>query len=529
MKKNLFIYGLMILSGLALVSCDKFLDVMPDNRAEIDTIKNIQNLLRSAYLDHDYQLIAEFSSDNVQCLSDDNPYTSRFIEQVYEWKDITESNNSDVEAIWSSCYNGIAAANYALQGIDELGGPTTDELAAAKGEALVCRAYLHFILVNMFSLNYNSSTSNTDLGIHYMTEIEHTLHPHYERGTVAEVYANIEKDLEEGLPLIADAFYQVPKYHFNQKAAYAFAARFFLYYEKWDKVIEYADKVLGTAPKTMLRDYAALGDMTQTFSAVAHEYINAELNCNLMMMTGYSSLGLCFGPYYTWAKYASTPYVMNNESANAVQPWGQLSYYSTTKTYPATNLSKTIFWRATYDFEYTDAVAGIGYYHTVCPAFTADECLLNRAEAYIMLNEYEDACDDLTLWVSNVARSGYTAITPESVQSFYAGVGYSNEGDEPLSSTVKKRLHPAFDIGEDGGVQESMLQAVLTARRIETVPFGLRWFDVKRYGIEICRVTLTAAGMPGEITDKLSVDDKRRAIQIPKKVIDAGHQANTRY
>ena len=529
MKKNLLLYCVLILTGVVLSSCDKFLDVLPDNRAEIDSIAKIQSLLTSAYLNSDYQTVTEFSSDNVQCLSEKNPYTDRFIDQVYAWEDITESNNSSLEAVWETCYSCIASANYALQAIEEIGGATTDELTAAKGEALVCRAYLHFILANVFCLNYNKTTSSSDIGVTYITEPEHTLQPKYERGTVADVYAHIQEDLEAGLPLISDAFYTIPKYHFNQKAAYAFAARFYLYSEQWEKAIEYADKVLGTAPKTMLRDYKALGEMTQEFDAVTNAYVDADQNCNLLMMTGYSSLGRCFGPWYNWAKYASTPYIMNNESANATHPWGQLTYYSSTKTYPATNLSKTIFWRASSNVEYTDAIAGIGYIHTVCPAFTADECLLTRAEANIMLGKYQKACNDINLWVSNIAKSGYSVITPESVQTFYEGVGYSNEGDEPLTATVKKRLHPAFDIGEDGGMKESMLQAVLSAKRIDSVPFGLRWFDVKRYGIEICRVTLNPSGMPGEITDKLSVDDKRRALQLPKKVIDAGMQPNIRY
>ena len=47
-----------------------------------------------------------------------------------------------------------------------------------------------------------------------------------QRGTVAEVYQNIAADLEEGLPLIDDNIYSRVKYHFNKKAAYAFAARF---------------------------------------------------------------------------------------------------------------------------------------------------------------------------------------------------------------------------------------------------------------------------------------------------------------
>ena len=39
-----------------------------------------------------------------------------------------------------------------------------------------------------------------------------------------------DADLEEGLPLIDDNIYLRVKYHFNKKAAYAFAARFYLYY-----------------------------------------------------------------------------------------------------------------------------------------------------------------------------------------------------------------------------------------------------------------------------------------------------------
>ena len=52
--------------------------------------------------------------------------------------------------------------------------------------------------------------------------------------------------------------------------------------------------------------------------------------------------------------------------------------------YVATGFDKTIFPRLNYLFEYTDPVAGIGYYRTVYAALTAEEALLNRAEAYIM-------------------------------------------------------------------------------------------------------------------------------------------------
>ena len=94
----------------------------------------------------------------------------------------------------------------------------TDKLRAAKGEALICRAYAHFVLVNIFCQQYDPNYPD-DMGIPYMEKAETELDPKYERGTVAEVYAKIEKDIEEGLPLIDDAIYSVPKYHFNRKAA----------------------------------------------------------------------------------------------------------------------------------------------------------------------------------------------------------------------------------------------------------------------------------------------------------------------
>ena len=66
---------------------------------------------------------------------------------------------------------------------------------------------------------------------------------------------------------------------------------------------------------------------------------------------------------------------------------------------------------------------------------------------------------------------------------------------------------------------------------------GLRWFDIKRYGIEIWRRTLQpdpkagqydAAFKPYRLDDVLTVDDPRRAMQIPQDVISAGFKANPR-
>ncbi len=527
MKIKNLIYSAAAVSMVAFTfsSCDKYLDTMPDNRTEINSETKIEELLVSAYPSNDYLLVSEMMSDNVDDYGTDNPNTDKFADQVYAWQDVTESDNESPESFWGALYGAIAAANHALQGIDNAGGATTDALKQCKGEALMCRAYAHFILTNMFCLNYNSTTSSKDLGVPYVTAPETNLNPSYERGTVAEDYEKIAADIEEGLPLVGDSYYTVPKYHFNKKAAYAFAARFYLYYEKWDKAAAYATACLGSNPATVLRDWSNVATLTQTITAIGQHYVSADLNCNLMLITAYSKMGLVFGNFYTYSKYAHGSYLASSEDCSAINIWGTggTNYYSAPKIYRATNLDKTIFWKLPYLFEYTDAVAGIGYYRTVYPEFTTDECLLNRAEAYIMMKKYDEAAADLQTWEKSIIKTPVT-LTPASITEFYNSVDYS----EPLQSSIKKHLNPAFAIDAEGSTQECMLQCVLGFRRIETLQCGKRWFDVKRYGIEIVRRVMNSGGTPEKQTDVLKKDDLRRAIQLPQKVIDAGMPKNPR-
>ena len=516
----------LIFSAVLLSGCNSYLDTMPDNRTEIDTEEKVMKLIGSAYITGPALLVTEFMSDNVDNYGENNPNTSRFADQVYSWSDVTEGDNESPETFWESAYTAIATANQALLSIEEMGGATTSNLREAKAEALLCRAYAHFMLVNMFCRHYNKQTSQTDFGIPYMTRPETTIGVYYERGTVAGVYDQIDRDLQEALPMVGDAHFNavsaVPKYHFNQRAAYAFACRFYLYYEQWDKAVEYANRCLGNSPAAMLRDWKATSEMVQEVDAITLHYIDATLNCNLLMMTAYSYMGLVFGPYMVYARYAHGAYLANNEDGEAENIWGRAEFYSPMSTYAATNLDKVIFWKLPYLFEYTDAVKGVGYIHTVYPAFTADECLLNRAEAYIMLRQYDKAAADLTMWMQNIIKTNMV-LTPQNIQAFYGNpeLEYCYSDEKGIGSTIKKHLHPAFAIDAEGSVQETMLQCVLGFRRIETLQTGLRWYDIKRYGIEIVRRLMNEAGRPERRTDYLKVDDPRRAVQIPKKVLDA--------
>lgn len=59
-----------------------------------------------------------------------------------------------------------------------------------------------------------------------------------------------------------------------------------------------------------------------------------------------------------------------------------------------------------------------------------------------------------------------------------------------------------------------------------TLHEGIRWPDIKRYGIVIYRRLVSDGYMT--ITDEMPANDLRRAIQIPRSVILAGMQPNPR-
>ena len=101
------------------------------------------------------------------------------------------------------------------------------------------------MLVNIWAEPYGRSTSSP--GIPYLTKPEKHAFVDYKRGTVEEVYAQIEQDLKRGISLVSDRYYQQPKYHFSKRAAYAFASRFYLMKGTWKQCIAYADYVLGNA------------------------------------------------------------------------------------------------------------------------------------------------------------------------------------------------------------------------------------------------------------------------------------------
>lgn len=518
MKKiNKYLLSALIVS--VLMSCNDFLDTMPDNRAELNSVEKVTSLLVSAYPTNSGTLIAELSSDNAK--DNGSLYTPYNLEQedAYLWEDITTTGNDSPKSIWDAHYGAVAAANQALDAIQELGD--TPNLQAQKGEALIARAYAHFALANLFCLPYSPETAGSDMGIPYSEAPETQVVVEYERGTMAELYEKISADIEAGLPLINDALYSVPKYHFNTKAAHAFAARFNLYYHKYDKAVEYATVALGSAPLQLLGKWEEMYYMASNWDVRANRYISESDPGNFLMLPVYSALPYILGPYNLGARYGNERQIIERESFRAPGIWG-----ARTNLYLGAAMwgleQKFSLPKIGAFFEYTDKVAGVGYLHAVDVPFTAGETLLVRAEAEILRSNFAQGVNDLNTWIEANTFEGIGPFSQEEIVGFYESLPYMpTQITSDAERAVKKVINPrGFTVAE--GDQENLIQCVLHLRRIETMHDGGRWSDIKRYGIEI------AHNRDGMEDDVLLVDDPRRAVQLPQDVIEAGLAANPR-
>ena len=163
------IYLLLFAAAAFLFSgCNNYLDKSPDSEldVEIDTEEKIAELLTGAYPEASYIPFLEPRTDNVEERA--NGIHSQLNESMFFWEDYDQEDLDTPLNYWNACYKGIAQANKALELLSRY--PKTDRVKALYGEAFLLRAYLHFMLVNIWAEPYGGKA--TDMGIPYITKPE---------------------------------------------------------------------------------------------------------------------------------------------------------------------------------------------------------------------------------------------------------------------------------------------------------------------------------------------------------------------
>jgi hypothetical protein len=123
--------------------------------------------------------------------------------------------------------------------------------------------------------------------------------------------------------------------------------------------------------------------------------------------------------------------------------------------------------------------------------FTADELLMNRAEAYANLGQNDLALADINTFAStrikNYTQAQY-GVTLAKIASFY-------ETSDP---------------------KEGLIQTILDFKKREFVQEGLRWFDIIRLKLPVVHNVKAANYSDTYVT--LAPDDPHRLFQLPDEV-----------
>lgn len=480
--KNIYLSVLVAIIVLS-TGCKKYLEQAPDQRTTLNTPDKVSDFLVTAYPRGNYIILAEAMSDNVGFVSttgiDFAPNRDGYL-----FNDVQGTSQDTPTNYWNSCYQAIAVANEALNAIEK--APNPQIYSHQKGEALVARAYAHFMLATFFAKTYDAATAGTDPGIPYVTEPEDVVFKAYDRKTVSYVYDMIEKDFLAGIPLIVDSKYTVPSYHFTKKAAYAFATRYYLFKKNYPKVIEYANLAFPSnnfaANARPWKAYAAFTSSTQITQA-----LSAATNPGNILLSETAS----------WAArdYARPINAITSPRLNTIKAPVGISF-TAYKTY---SFSSTFYFvpKLYEHFVRTTINANTGVGYVMQTLFTTEEVLLNRAEAYIYQGNYADAIKDFNTLLS-VRLTTYSesanGLTDAKILAYYA-------------TTDQKQAY---------------INALLDMKRAEFVHEGMRWMDILRYKIPVTHVDKDGN------TLVLTANDNRRQWQLPEEVVLSGVAKNPR-
>jgi len=475
---------------LSSVSCDQFLDEVPDNRVALDDLEKAQQVLTNAYSVASYGF-TDWMTDNVGFTSGVNLRTNH--QQAYAWQDFTDGPTTQDTPIffWFESYNAVAHANEVLAVLEDLPATNAEDEAlkqAVEAEALLTRAYAHFMLVNLFGRHYDESTAASNQGVPYVDTPETVFIQEYDRNSVREVYDRVEEDLLRGLDLIDDNFFaNSGKYHFNRNAALAFASRYYLFKGDFDQCLEYSNQLLGADAGNFVRDLTGsdFQNATSSIQGYPQLYSSPDLPSNLLLMRKISLVqrtDFAHGPTSSFygALFQAHPFLgVTDEREN-----------------PAFVKGDNALFPARYEnlFERSSLNSNVGLPYHIAIAFRGEEVLLNRAEAYLFRNQIDLAIADLQVLTDRRYSGGTPILSMNLLRQFFGVAGNPFVSDQAV-----------------------LLEYILLERRKEFITQGMRWFDLRRYEIPVTHVLADGISVV-----QLEEDDLRKVLQIPSSAIEVG-------
>lgn len=229
MKRSVYNLAIMVALFTGLTACNKYLDIKPDGKALLTTYSDYNKLLNDAsqnlFSNADVLFLSDNAWINEIAIIGRDPgilhITFLFDESLSRFPFLRSGPNG----LYSQCYEAIARHNIILQNLGKATGGTEEQRRVLLAEARTLRAFVHFLLINVYAKPYNAATAKTDGGI--CIKKEFNLEVLEKQSTVEEVYGFIENELKAS---VTDLALQTENaYHPSRAFGYAMLAKLYLF------------------------------------------------------------------------------------------------------------------------------------------------------------------------------------------------------------------------------------------------------------------------------------------------------------
>jgi hypothetical protein len=235
--------------ALFFFSCKKtWLDTTPTTSVSADdalaSTKNawaaLNGIHRIMYVQYDQQGEAGEGSNNIfrDLMGEDIVYPiasgSTGLIGFMQWTTHRNINSVDLRYMYRYYYRLIANANVLINGVDAIPDGDPADKKIIKGQALAYRAWSHFQLVQLWGKRYDATAKpNNQPGVPLL--LVNTLEGQ-PRASVEEIYAQINKDLDEAATLLAgyNRSGTAAKSNFNVNVVKGIKARVALNQQDWE-------------------------------------------------------------------------------------------------------------------------------------------------------------------------------------------------------------------------------------------------------------------------------------------------------
>lgn len=392
-------------------------------------------------------VIGEIPSDNTY---DEVPANDSFTYGEFDFFTI-QPNNSLIASTWKDHYIGIQQANIILNRIDAIQDMAQATKSSRIGEMKFLRALMYFNLVRVFG------------DVPLVTKETTNVNDYFGQGRtpVSEVYAFIEKELKEAIPLLPAATTQ--KGRVTKAAAMGILGKVLITENKYTDALPYLSQIEGLG-------YSLLSDVSKIFDVTNKN--NAEIIFDVQFASGING---------------------NSEGSPAFQLFSPSGTVAGAKGH---NLpTKEIY-----------------------NLYTGDD---QRKSAYIGLTSNGIPYTKKIVKTSNVIADGGSNIVVLRLADVYLMIAecYAKANDLSNANVYLNKIKSRAGIASVNLVsQQALLAEIDKERRLELVGEGHRWFDLVRTGKAVQVMTQHFASTPGYST--ATIDQHNLLMPVPQGQIN---------